>query len=781
MSNKNELTLKSKSNLTLSGKKPLNAGNTRYRFLSMNDSLLSTKINNSMEERKNTKEINLCNSKCMNTQSNLNNTVNSDSKQSKTFCLPSEAKTTLKNVYSIFSRNSAVKRPNIPQNAVDIPIPKNKIQSKIKSCEKNYNVNANNNANYNNLLLKAKVNSSILFNVQKNNFKDANANTNTNNHSLNSGKDKLLEFCDDTSGAVNKNSNPVANNNSSSKSDASNSRKNSKSKDKKKFESKTRMIVINNNNTNNNTNNIPEHKAVNFTHGSIPNNTIINPSFKKTGSSDIPNSHLNKNSNNHNSNNINNYYNNSPKENSKKSFTLNSTSSYKLNMKVIDEMSSYKLQNTKLENEILLLNEKIKSLNQTQIFFSNENDILKSKLTDLQEDYKRDLENMKKYKSELNQLKIINKKFSQNTKSAVNTMLDIIELFLSPRSNNPKQSLLYNDNNSYSIDIYDSYNNEEERRNVVFDQIQNLLISKLSIMKRILNVNFDQEIDKVRNWSHAFNVNKSNNNDINVSNIKLSVKNYESSSYESSKKNSQDFFDLSISNQFFIKNNSPKFNNSFGIENENANACSNATSEKLIKMTAGNKSSNSNIIGTNAFNTNNFLSAGNISLNNFNRINSNSNANNISVNSINNILGMNSENNSNNVNNAAQHYSECSSSSNNNNAVVGREREKDCNPSFNNNNNLIVNTFSSSNMNSHSNSNRNGNNNFNYINNNNNDNNLLNNNACKDNNNNNNNIISDEKMIPTNLNFNDSFLKDLNSGQCKLLFLSLFSYYFIYK
>ena len=290
------------------------------------------------------------------------------------------------------------------------------------------------------------------------------------------------------------------------------------------------------------------------------------------------------------------------------------------NIKISEEISSYKLQNIKLENEIILLNEKIKSLNQVQIFYCNENDILKSKYTDLQEDYKKYLENIKKIKHELNQYKTQTAKLTQNLKSSLNTLLDVVELLLSPRSTNTnKQSIIYNENISYSMDIYDSYNNEEEKRIVIFDQIQSLILSKFNFMKKILNLNFDAEVEKVKNWNNTFNYNKSNNNEINVSNIKLYLKTYESHSFESSKK---DIFDLSISNQF-LKNNSPKFNNSFGIENENIG-------DKVIKLNAcqktsdSNVNSNHNIININAFNSNNF-STGNLNLNNINPLNNFSN------------------------------------------------------------------------------------------------------------------------------------------------------------
>jgi len=667
----NEITANLRKNIDSSNKKPVDNVNKRYRVLSMNDSLLNTVVNNSMEEKKYSKEINLNNSKLNIHQNCINNCINSDIKKNKTSSLPSENKSHFKNLNTLSSRNSAGKKYNFTQTHNDIPIPKNKNQSKFNFISKNYN-NPNKEISY--LLKPNKVNSSILFNVNDNKVKENLNSTNNSNNSNNSNlsdKEKTQENNNHTNSSNNSNhnSNNYKNKTKFNSYRLINSNKSCSKERINKDNNKTKII---------NHNILENNRTINLSHNNIPNNSFNSQYLKRNSTENL-----------HNSTNNNYYNNNSPRDKNQKIYNLNnSSSSYSINMANLKEINMLKIKNAKLENEQLLLNEKMKSLNQTHIFYSNENDILKSKLTDLQDDYKKDLENMKKYKSEVNQLKILNMKFNQNIKSSINTMLDIIEMFLSPRGNNIKQSLIYNDNNSYSIDIYDSYNNEEERRNIIFDQIQNLLISKFNIMKKVLNVNFDLEIEKVKNWSNALNVNKFNNNDINVSNIKLSVKNYESSSYESSKKNSQDFFDLSISNQFYVKNNSPKFNNSFGIENE-------ATSDKLIKMNNSNKNSSSNIIGINAFNTNNFLSAGNLSLNNLNRIPStNKNIDNLNSNSAN--------------------------------------KAKDIiNASINN-----VNYLSLSNMNS----------------------NLINN-AGKEN-------TTEEKMINLNLNFNESFLKDLNSGQC---------------
>ncbi len=680
-----EISTKSKNTNLISRRKPINSLSKTYRLLSMNDSILNKVVNNSMEEKKDSKKIDLNNSKMSNQINSFNNSLNYDNNKKNNSSISSEnRKKYNKYIYPYSSRNSTGKKTNLI-NLVsnEIPIPKNKIiQNKINTLNNNLNDSNTNKDNKDKNIMKSKIKSSTLLNtndikrVKENiNYKILNKN---NDYSC-INKEKKNQNQNNMSNS--NNTNDISNNNYVIKNSNSNSKE-----EIREINKKTR--ILNNNNL--------DYKGLNSTHNNIPLNitTTITNLHLKTNPLTLENSNFN-----------NNYISLIDKNNTMINLNNNDLK-YNLNMKIVDELTSTKLKNTKLENDILLLDEKVKSLNQIQTFYSNENDILKSKLTDLQDDYKKDLENVKKYKSELNQIKMLNIKFSQNLKSTVMNLLDIIELLLSPRGNNPKQSLLYNENNSYSIDIYDSYNNEEERRNIIFDQIQNLLISKFNIMKKILSINLDSEIEKVRNWSNAFNINKFNNNEINVSNIKLSVKNNESScSYESSKKNSQDFFDLSISNQFLLKNSSPKFNNSFGIEND-------TTSEKHIMTNKGKKHSNSNIINTNAFNTNNFLSAGNLSLNNMN------------------IMSTNSKN--------CRNDSICSANEN---------KQKDINSSINNINNLSL-------------CNLNLNNNFNLENNINN----LNNNNNKITKETNNNV--DEKMIHINLNFNDSFLKDLTSGHC---------------
>jgi hypothetical protein len=53
------------------------------------------------------------------------------------------------------------------------------------------------------------------------------------------------------------------------------------------------------------------------------------------------------------------------------------------------------------------------------------------------------------------------------------------------------------DNNSnISIDMYDSYNNEEEKKSNLIEQIQNVIIAKVSYIKKTFNIDFEKEIQK---------------------------------------------------------------------------------------------------------------------------------------------------------------------------------------------------------------------------------------------------------------------------------------------
>lgn len=223
-------------------------------------------------------------------------------------------------------------------------------------------------------------------------------------------------------------------------------------------------------------------------------------------------------------------------------------------MKISEDNLNYKLQISKLNNQIQILSSKVKTYEQLMQIKDNENEIIKNKYAEILEEYKREIEKVKKTNSDFCALKDKFSKNNKNIKSTLCILLEILEILLSSTKQvyyNKEKSLI--DNISCSIDIYDSYNNDEERRGSIIDQIQSLLLSKLNNIKRTSKIDLEKEIERVKSWN--FNINRSVNYD--NSKFNYSVKNIEESSDSYRKINSNECFDLSVSGQFVIQ--SPKF------------------------------------------------------------------------------------------------------------------------------------------------------------------------------------------------------------------------------
>jgi len=122
------------------------------------------------------------------------------------------------------------------------------------------------------------------------------------------------------------------------------------------------------------------------------------------------------------------------------------------------------------------------------------------------------------------------KKFGKILSSTLGVLLDIVELYISSKPFNTardsvmKTTLNNNENVSYSIDIYESnYNCEEDRRNILVEQIQSLIISKLRFMQSFSGLLLEKEIFKVKAWNALLlNKDRENNSILsNMSNTKL--------------------------------------------------------------------------------------------------------------------------------------------------------------------------------------------------------------------------------------------------------------------
>jgi hypothetical protein len=251
--------------------------------------------------------------------------------------------------------------------------------------------------------------------------------------------------------------------------------------------------------------------------------------------------------------------------NTERDILFTTSSNFRPNNKLNEELLEYKLNNAKLKNEINILQEKIKTLKQVINMKNNENELVKSKYVEIIEEYKKEVDKMKKINSEYTQIRDSNVKQNCYIKSVVSVMIDMMEFLIAPRTSNyansnfiTRQSMNNNyDNisNTSEIDIYCSYNNDEDKRGIIIEQIQGLLVAKLNVMKKnVVNLDLEKEIERIKSW----NIKVSNETEVNISNLRISKNNIEESSESFRKTYSNDFFDLSISNQMLTQ--SPKFN-----------------------------------------------------------------------------------------------------------------------------------------------------------------------------------------------------------------------------
>lgn len=188
---------------------------------------------------------------------------------------------------------------------------------------------------------------------------------------------------------------------------------------------------------------------------------------------------------------------------------------------------------------IQVLNEKLKT-SRSQIQFNEKKaDMIKCKYQEMIDAYKKEVDRLKKnehtyhHNANNKQKNPYEEKYKQVEiflNSTLIILLEVIEMFMSQKSSYARDSVLRTASNveaSYSIDIYDSYNNDEEKRNTLIDQIQSIVLSKLKYLQIVLKLNLEKEINKVKSWSSLNNKDAGNNTNLsfsNISNMKLSLK-----------------------------------------------------------------------------------------------------------------------------------------------------------------------------------------------------------------------------------------------------------------
>ncbi len=385
---------------------------------------------------------------------------------------------------------------------------------------------------------------------------------------------------------------------------------------------------------------------------------------------------------------------NNKNSNDTNAFAHNSISELSQKVANCNNILSSISQNKKLKSDVDILSEKIKTLKKIQQNKNYEIEILKSKYSEAIESYKGEIERNRKLKEKIATQISFGKNLKKILKIFANNLVEITEMLLLSKSSAEKQraSLIPPENASLSIDIYDSYNNEDEKRCMLQEQIQALLLAKFLHFKKNLNLDLEAEIEKIRNWnntnanmligrssigknnsnnnnstSNYSNISNSNNIEMSISNIKITGLNKqhndnENDSFEScSKKNisaqSQDYFDLSLSNQFMNLNQIPSGNfgnlgNLSNMSSNNINININQNPQFIFTKNNYNSKQNNNknphnnsfgaidgesdnIFGSNS--NNNYNSNANINNNNYN----NNNSSNLNRNANANFIGNN--------------------------------------------------------------------------------------------------------------------------------------------
>ena len=160
--------------------------------------------------------------------------------------------------------------------------------------------------------------------------------------------------------------------------------------------------------------------------------------------------------------------------------------------KLQEELNSYKLKSQKLEEEILQLNLKIKEI--------TEKNNIKEEEKNKENNEENDPQNLEQLK------KIIS--------STYFILIEIIELILGQKykDKDKDNTLTSRQIENISMDIYEqSVSNDEDKKVLLLEQIQQILIFKLNFMNKVYKLNLDKLCEKIKQWN--FNITKDINKD----------------------------------------------------------------------------------------------------------------------------------------------------------------------------------------------------------------------------------------------------------------------------
>ena len=179
---------------------------------------------------------------------------------------------------------------------------------------------------------------------------------------------------------------------------------------------------------------------------------------------------------------------------------LNHNNNAKTIQKLQDELNIYKVKSEKLEEEIMKLNLTIKEMKE-----KNE------KIAKKNEEEKNSEEDNNSFSSQKkNPLK-------KAISSAYDILIELVELILNQKMYKDKDNnLTPKQSQNISMDVYEpSVYNDEERRSLLFEQIQQILIFKINYINKMHHLGLEKQCERIKNWNlNSINTTKDNNKDI---------------------------------------------------------------------------------------------------------------------------------------------------------------------------------------------------------------------------------------------------------------------------
>jgi hypothetical protein len=156
--------------------------------------------------------------------------------------------------------------------------------------------------------------------------------------------------------------------------------------------------------------------------------------------------------------------------------------------KLQEELNSFKIKSKKLEDEIVQLKLKLREITE-----KNE------KIKKNKEEEEKNSEYQQNYSSQ----KIIQLK--KIISSTYYVLVEIIELILNQKYKHNELNIKQMEN--ISIDLYEqSVYTEEEKKSLMLEQIQQILLYKMNFINKIYNLNLEKLCEKIKQWN--FNTNK---------------------------------------------------------------------------------------------------------------------------------------------------------------------------------------------------------------------------------------------------------------------------------